>query len=352
MKILNAIHAQSIGGVDQVFRNYTEVLVKNNHEVALLISANGHESYQTSGVKRIFKLKNFSQIADFLNLFWILLSLRPDVVFCHSNRLMKWMRILKFFTFSKSIAVNHGISFQNSLHCDYVISINQQIADLVGKAGFNKNKSFILPNVIKIDQNYFAKSIKNPPQNPLVIGIYGRIEMRKGFDILIKAGEILAQKNINFRFKIGGFEVEKFYGWREIKDLAKTCGILDKCDFVGVVSDKKNFFADVDIFCVPSREEPFGLVILESFLHSTLVISSNTDGGKFLIDGAAKPCGLLFENENFADLAEKIIDVYFDSSAYKQLTNNAFLRLEKEFSFAFLEQEIDKILKIIKNDSH
>lgn len=340
MKILNAIHAQSIGGVDQVFRNYTEAFIKNGHEVALLISANGNENYGIFGVKKIFKLKNFSQVFDFLNLFWILISFKPDVVFCHSNRLMKWMRILKFFTFSKSVAVNHGISFRNSLHCDYIISINQQITDLVVKTGFCKKKLFTLPNVIKVDQNYSAKSIKNP----VVIGIYGRIEMRKGFDILIKAGEILAQKNINFHFKIGGFEVEKSYGWKEIKDLAKACGIFDKCEFIGVVSDKKNFFKDVDIFCVPSREEPFGLVILESFLYSTLVISSNSDGGKFLIGDSAKPCGLLFENENFSDLAQKIIDACSDLSTYKQLTNNAFLRLEKEFSFVFLEQEIEKIL--------
>ena len=51
---------------------------------------------------------------------------------------------------------------------------------------------------------------------------------------------------------------------------------------------------DVDIFCVPSREEPFGLVILEGFLYSTLVISSDTDGGKFLIKDGED--GLLFKN--------------------------------------------------------
>jgi hypothetical protein len=112
MKILNAIHAQSIGGVDQVFRNYTEVLTQNGHEVALLISANGNENY---AAKEIFKLKNFSQVSDCFHLFWILLIFRPDVVLCHSNRLMKWMRILKFFSPTKSVAVNHGISFKSSL---------------------------------------------------------------------------------------------------------------------------------------------------------------------------------------------------------------------------------------------
>ena len=49
---------------------------------------------------------------------------------------------------------------------------------------------------------------------------------------------------------------------------------------------------DVDIFCVSPREELFGLVILKRFLYSTLVISSFTVGGQFLIENEKN--GLLF----------------------------------------------------------
>ena len=310
LKIINAIHAQGIGGVDQVFRNYTEVLVSEGHEVALLISDNGNDKY---AAPKIFKLRNYSQILDCLRLAWILISYRPDVIFCHSNRLMKWMRIMKIFSSVKSIAVNHGITFKNSLHCDYVVSINSQIADLVVSAGHDKAASFVLPNVIKVDEKYTAKKLKTAP----VIGIYGRIEPRKGFDILIKAAEILQKEGHDFCLKIGGFEVPGSYNLSTLKELAKIHHIAEKCQFVGVVIDKKKFFEDVDIFCVPSREEPFGLVILEGFLHSTLVISSDSDGGKFLIKNGES--GLLFANEDFSDLAQKISEVV-DQEKYHQLT--------------------------------
>jgi len=342
MRILNAIHAQGIGGVDQVFRNYTEVLTQNlsggGHEVALLISKNGNENYQA---KKIFKLRNFSQVFDFLHLLWIAICFRPDVIICHSNRVMKWMRFLPI----KSVGVNHGISFKNSLHCDFVISINQQIADLVVAAGFDEDKSFVLPNVIKIDQKFREKKLKSPA----VIGIYGRLEPRKGFDVLLKACEIL-QKNAekkygDFRVKIGGFEVPGTYGWHNIKDLAKECDISEKCELVGTVLDKKKFFEDVDIFCVPSREEPFGLVILEGFLFSTLVISSDSDGGRLLIKDEEN--GLLFANENPEDLAAKIIKILDNPEIYSSLTKQAFFRLEKDFSFDFLSKEFVRILEKI-----
>jgi len=338
MRILNAICFQGIGGVDQVFRNYNEVLEKNAHELALLISANGHENYAQ---KNIFKLQHHAQVLDFLHLLWIVFRFQPDVILCHSNRLMKWMKFLRFFSRAKSVAINHGITFKHSLNCDYVVSINQQISDLVVAAGFEKEKSLVLPNVIKIDQKFLEKKIKTPP----VIGIYGRIEQRKGFDILIAAGEILAKEGIDFCLKIGGFEVPGAYNISSLKALAQKCGILQKCEFVGTVYDKKSFFADVDIFCVPSREEPFGIVILEGFLFSTLVISSNSEGGKLLIEDGKN--GVLFENEKPAQLAAKIKDVLQKRVNYSELTRNAYLRLEKDFSFAFLEQEIEKILQKI-----
>ncbi len=341
MKILNAIHAQSIGGVDQVFCNYAEVLVQNGHEVALIISKNGNENYENLGTKKIFKLRNYSQVFDFFQLWWILISFRPDVVFCHSNRLMKWMKILRFFSPAKSVAVNHGISFKNSLHCDFIISINREISDLVVKAGFDASASFVLPNVIKIDQKYREKKIKSPP----TFGIYGRIEPRKGFDILINACGILAKNGQDFRLKIGGFEVPGGYCLETIKNFAKAQNIFEKCEFVGTVLDHKKFFEDVDIFFVPSREEPFGLVILEGFLFSTLVISSDSDGGKFLIKDGEN--GYLFSNEDSSQLAQKIQEILPQENLYNQLTHKAFERLTAEFSFAFLAQEIEKILRII-----
>ena len=245
------------------------------------------------------------------------------------------------FLLIKSVAVNHGISFKNSLHCDFVISINQQIADLVVEAGFDQDKSFILPNVIKVDQEFRQKELKSPP----VIGIYGRLEPRKGFDILLKACGILQKNGCDFRIKIGGFEVPGSYGWHNIKQIAKEQNISDKCELVGVVLDKKEFFEDVDIFCVPSREEPFGLVILEGFLFSSLVISSDSEGGKLLIKNGEN--GLLFANEDPEDLAAKLTKIFDNPNLYPNLTSQAFICLEKDFSFASLSVKIEKILEKI-----
>ncbi len=341
MKILNAIHAQTVGGVDQMFRNYSKILLNNNHEVSLLISDNGNDSYDNLNVKKIFKLKNKTQIFDFLKLFFIILTYKPDIVICHSNRLMRWLGILKYLCLTKSVAVNHGITFKKSLYCDYVISINEQITQMVVAEGFDAKKAFTLANVIEIEDKYFQKQIKTIP----VIGIYGRLEKRKGFDILIKAAAILREKNFDFRLKIGGFEVDENYNFNYLKKLAQENKVLDKCEFVGIVTDKKDFFKDVDIFCVPSIEEPFGLVILESFAQSTLVISSDTEGGKLLINNNVD--GLLFENGDAQDLADKIISAKISEEKYCDFTGKAYAKLVAKYSFKEMAKNFEKILQII-----
>lgn len=349
MKIINAIHAQAIGGVDQVFRDYSEILSQQGHEVALLISDNGKDNYSNFNLKKIFKLKNTAQVFDFLHVLCILIIFRPDLMICHSRRLMSWSAKLNFFRRlklikTKTIAVNHGISFHKSLCCNYIININDEITQMVIEAGFAHNKVFTLPNAIKITEQYREKTLKNPP----VIGIYGRIEHRKGFDILIKACEILQKQGQDFRLKIGGFETGgDGWGWKSIDQWLAEANIGAKAEKVGVVVDKKNFFEDVDIFCVPSREEPFGIVILEGFLHSTLVISSDTVGGQILIKNDEN--GILFTNENAAALAAKIASVLNDPASYTAKTKNAFLQLEKQFSFNSLSKKMSEILKNISN---
>ncbi len=344
MKIINAIHAQAIGGVDQVFRDYAEILVQQGHQVSFLISDNGKDNYSNLGVREVFKLKNSAQIFDFLRVLWILIICRPDLMICHSRRLMNWSAKLKFFRLTKiiktkTIAVNHGIHFDKSLCCDYVISINDDISRMVVAAGFNKNKVFTLPNAIKINEKYREKTLHNPP----LIGIYGRIEARKGFDILIKACGILKKQGQEFRLKIGGFETGgDDWGWKNIDQWIAEENIGEECYKVGTVVNKKDFFTDIDIFCVPSREEPFGIVILEGFLHSTLVISSDTIGGKLLIKDDEN--GVIFTNENCQELAAKISEILKNPDSYNIKTKNAFLRLEKEFSLNSLSDKMSAIL--------
>lgn len=344
MRILNIIHAQSIGGVDQVFRYYSQTLISNNNEVAIVISDNGNDDYHLPGLKKIYKLKNLTPALDILHLFGIIKQFKPDVLICHSVRNMRWMSILSRLIKAKTIAVNHGINYKKSLCCEYVFSINDQIKNMVINDGKNPEKSVFMPNMIDIDPNTKFLEDKKFHEIP-VIGMFGRIEPRKGFDILFEAAKILKDKNIDFKLMIGGFVVPGGFDENDLRKIVNKLNLTDKTEFVGVVRDKSSFFDKVDIFCVPSREEPFGMVIIESFLHSTPVISSDCEGAKIIIENNQD--ALIFPIEDTQALAEKIELLIKDQNLAKNIAKKAFSKVKEKYSIEtvgkILQKELERI---------
>jgi glycosyltransferase involved in cell wall biosynthesis len=201
MKIINLIHTQFMGGVDQIFRNYNEIILQNGHHLELVISNNGNDKYEDDNIKKIHKLKNISPIFDVIHLLIIIYRLRPNIMICHTSRTMRWMRVIKKLIPSscKIIGVNHGMGYKKSLNCEYIFNVNKQIRKLVLDDGANPNKTFFLPNIIKIDQKFQSKKFRTTP----IIGLFGRIEKIKGFDILIESISILTKKNIKVKAILG-----------------------------------------------------------------------------------------------------------------------------------------------------
>jgi len=343
MRIINATFAQNIGGVNQVFCDYFEALKKSGHEVALVISDNNKCSYDVACEHKIYRLKNLTPVFDLIHLFFIILRFSPDVIFCHSGRITKLTKILqKIFSF-KTINVNHGTTIKYSFNCDYAISVNKEINESLLKKGYEKNRAFIVHNAIDIVQKYSQKSLNIPTK----IAMFSRIEIAKGFDVFLRAVKILIDEGYDISLKIGGFEVENSgYGIKNIMSLAKELGIENKIDFVGLVKDKKLFFQDVDIFCVPSREETFGLPIIESFLNSVIAVSSDTDGGRLIIKDSIN--GFLFAREDDRELAKKIAKIIDNPKRYNEITKNAYEDLKERFSYQSLSGNLNNILDRIK----
>ena len=91
----------------------------------------------------------------------------------------------------------------------------------------------------------------------------GRMAHQKGPDLLVEAVPRVLKKfkDIVFIFA-GDGELRK-----KCKDLAKELEVSDKCRFLGYVPEpeKEALLNACDIVCVPSRNEPFGLIVLEAW---------------------------------------------------------------------------------------
>ncbi len=98
------------------------------------------------------------------------------------------------------------------------------------------------------------------PLAPVVFFV-GRMVHRKGVDLLIEAIPYVLRHRWDVKFIFAG---EGEIRWR-YEELARELGVYESCGFRGYVSEEELelLMNACNLLCVPSRNEPFGIVVLE-----------------------------------------------------------------------------------------
>jgi glycosyltransferase involved in cell wall biosynthesis len=142
-----------------------------------------------------------------------------------------------------------------------------------------------------------------------VIGHLANLSRAKGTIDLLRAARLAWEAGARFRIILAGAEMPDFRRvWQDFepKDRVWLLGPLDEMG-------KKDFFAAIDAFCLPSRTDSFGLVILEAWANGKPVIAYRAGGVAELIhdgvDGRLINCG---DRNGLADalkLVERDVEV-------------------------------------------
>jgi glycosyltransferase involved in cell wall biosynthesis len=109
------------------------------------------------------------------------------------------------------------------------------------------------------------------PCLPVVL-FTGRMAFQKGPDLLVEAAaRVLKKKDARFVI-IGDGEMRN-----QCENQAHKLGIGNSSNFLGYASDNTliDWFNACDLVCVPSRNEPFGIVVLEAWDASKPVVASD-----------------------------------------------------------------------------
>lgn len=144
------------------------------------------------------------------------------------------------------------------------------------------NSNFIIPNGInleeyeKLPEKGFFKNKYNIPKNKKYILFLGRINRKKGFDILINSMSLLNKKHDDLMLVIAGPDNDNYK--IKIKKMLSDFGISNKSIFVDTLvgTEKNAAYVDAELFVLPSYSENFGMAVIESLACGTpVVISEN-----------------------------------------------------------------------------
>ena len=172
----------------------------------------------------------------------------------------------------------------------------------------------------------------------------GRISEEKGQFEAVKAIAKLSTKYTDIILhivgKATGIDAKDYE--RRIKKYIDEKQLQNHVVFEGYINDVNKFRRDMNCELVCSLREPFGRVTVEGMRMGLIVIGSNTGGTVEIIQNGVT--GLLYEQGDFLDLANKIEQVYSDSEFAMRIATKG-----REYSMNhFLpEENVEKINNLL-----
>jgi len=347
MKIANAMFGKGLGGIEQAFVDYASALKSEGHSVINLVRPGSRIIDDLWPVaRRIYQVLSLGGW-DYFSVYRIrkiLADFRPDAIITHGSRAFTLVEKANSLRMP-IIAVTHNYNFKRLISADAFFCITTHLEKSLIAEGIDERKIYRIPNMVKAETaafNFPGWQGRRP-----IIGTMGRFVKKKGFDNFIEALVILKSRNVDFSAIIGGNGEEE----EHLKNMVQKFGLADHVIFGGWVRDKKAFFDTIDIFCLPSLHEPFGIVLLEALAHGKPVASSDSEGPSEIIRHEEN--GLIFHRGDAGQMADALEKLIKNQQLAEWVADGGYKTARLEYDQKSIGRKISIALeKIMKNQRY
>ncbi|QVL33075.1 glycosyltransferase family 4 protein [Telmatocola sphagniphila] len=192
-----------------------------------------------------------------------------------------------------------------------------------------------------------ARSRWGAMEDQLVIGHLANLSREKGTLDLLEALRIALEKNPSLvpqvRLVLAGPSMLPNLE----KDLKRQPVLTSVVSIVGPLShvEKRDFFAGIDLFCMPSISDSFGLVYLEAMANGKRCLGYKAGGAGDVLQGTG---GEAVE-ANLGVLSDALFGILTLQESYQQISEEAIERCQREFlwqpKLELVEHEIIELLR-------
>lgn len=377
--LVTPYYAPQVGGVSTYVAGLEQCLAGEGHQVFVLRLGSSHAivPYSASEKPRVFELYLRSLwsaerparaaigfIANFIptlvRLARFLRHRQIDVVSLeYPLACMAYFAIVKWWMRIKLLVGVHG-SDLHLLHkapeheqqvlrwlfrkADWVLAHSaHMLRDAERILGQRYTNSSHLPCWVDVAQlrQTAALGPKPPVAGPYILTV-AKLYPRKGLDILIQAVQQLSAKTA-LRFVIAGDGPEQ----ERLQTLAAQLGVQDRIVFLGDVGSEQipGLMQHCEFFVLPSRSEPFGIVLLEAMTFCKAIVATKVGGiPEFVKHGVN---GLLCDSEDSSVLAQHIEQLISDPTLRQTLGANGKQAVEAEYDQNVLSKRYEQLYRTV-----
>lgn len=207
---------------------------------------------------------------------------------------------------------------------DELVANTEDIAEWVAGQGWPAGKVRYIPNFALAPPDAAPADraeLQTPQDVPLLLAM-GRLHEAKAHDVALQA---LAKTPDAYLWIAGAGPLEA-----KLRAMAQALGVAPRVRFLGWRTDPSALYRAADICVFPSRYEPLGNVVIQSWAHGLPVIAAASQGPAALVrDGED---GLLVPVDDADALAEAIGRLIADPMLRIRLVQNGAERVEAQFS--------------------
>lgn len=156
---------------------------------------------------------------------------------------------------------------------DMTIAVSPTVADRLVKWGVRARRLTVIPNGVDFARAAYSAEARakiraefGVDDDDYVIGVLGRLDPNKQFDLVIEAAAPLLDDRARLLIVGNGSEGP------HLEQVARASGAADRVIFAGERHDIGPMLSAMDLFVASSKQETFGLSVLEALVNGAQVL--------------------------------------------------------------------------------
>lgn len=327
MRLLQAMAGGEVGGAEAFFVRLARAFWRAGVEQRLVMRPNAVRGAALSAARIATTTAPFGGALDFRTPRIVQQAIdefRPDVVMSWMSRASRAAGRAR--TGPRTVLIGrlggyYALKYYD--RCDHLVGNTPAIVDYVVREGWPAERAHYLPNFVDAEPAAPADraSLRTPPGVPVLLAL-GRLHRNKAFDVLLRAMRDVPDAHLWIAGDGPLGEV--------LRQLAHDLGVAARVRFLGWRDDAPALMAAADVVVCPSREEPFGNVIVEAWAHRRAVVAAAAAGPAWLV--AHERTGLLVPVEDAAALAREVHRLLADRALAARLADAGHAAFREQFS--------------------